>query len=77
MHELNFTKHWLSCPNTRYMDTIVVISQNIYSGRLQNIVICEMSLLLLKLHKTMVVKVLTLSREYKMSSKFSVCSDDC
>jgi len=36
-----------------------------------------MSLLLLKLHKTMVVRVIILSREYKRIGKFDVCSDDC
>ena len=38
---------------------------------------CEMSLLLLNLHKTMVVKVFALFREYKRFAKFVVCSDDC
>ena len=62
------------------MDTIEVISQNTYSGYDWNIGKCEiyeMSLVLIVLHKTTVVKVLTLSREYKRYTTFRVCSDDC
>ena len=71
MRESKFTKHKLRIKGTIY-DTWILQKLSV-----EKFEIYEMSLVLIVLHKTTVVKVLTLSREYKRYTKFRVCSDDC